>query len=54
MMTKLLTAIYESEGWEMDGMVMDGTLYLQEHVSAEKLEKKRNMDANHKLQTYYG
>jgi RAT1-interacting protein len=54
MMTKLLTTIYENEGWEMDGMVLDDTLYLQEHVSDDKLEKSRNMDPHHKRQTYFG
>jgi hypothetical protein len=54
MMTKLLTAIYESEGWEMDGMILDDTLYLQEYLSDDKLEKAHNMDPHHKLQTYFG
>ncbi|OCH88558.1 RAI1-domain-containing protein [Obba rivulosa] len=54
-MTKILTAPYEDrDGWEMNVMQVDGTLYLEEHVSDAKLIEKEDMKPHHRLQSYYG
>lgn len=40
---RILTAPYEervSDWWEMNVMYIDGTLYLEEHLSADRLLKK--------------
>ncbi|THH03676.1 hypothetical protein EW146_g10366 [Bondarzewia mesenterica] len=39
-MTKILTAPYEErDGWELNVMLVDGTLYLEEHSSNAQLER---------------
>ena len=38
---RILTAPYEErDSWEMNAMLVDGTLYLEEHVSDAKLLEK--------------
>ncbi|TFK40441.1 RAI1 like PD-XK nuclease-domain-containing protein [Crucibulum laeve] len=54
-MTRILTAPYEDrDGWEMNVMLVNGTLYFEEHLSDEKLKDKNNMAPRQRLQTYYG
>ncbi|CAA7269629.1 unnamed protein product [Cyclocybe aegerita] len=54
-MTKILTAPYENrEGWDLNVMYHNGTLYLEEHASEERLNEKNNMNARQRSQTYYG
>ncbi|ORY84632.1 RAI1 like PD-XK nuclease-domain-containing protein [Leucosporidium creatinivorum] len=70
MMTKLLLAVYEventalsqlgggggrgGEGWEMNGMVLDGALYLEDSSPPSKLASKAASESSNKLQSYYG
>jgi hypothetical protein len=36
-----MTAPYEErDGWEMNVMVVDGTMYLEEHLTDDKLKEK--------------
>jgi RAT1-interacting protein len=38
---RILTAPYEDrEGWEMNVMQVNGTMYLEDHTSEEKLKEK--------------
>ncbi|GJE89921.1 RAI1 domain-containing protein [Phanerochaete sordida] len=54
-MTKILTAPYEDrDGWELNVMLVDGTLYLEEHTSNEKLVEKEYMEPRHRLFSYFG
>ncbi|KAH7920240.1 RAI1-domain-containing protein [Leucogyrophana mollusca] len=54
-MTKILTAPYEErDGWEMNVMALDGTLYFEEHLSEARLKEKNDMEPRHRLQSYYG
>ncbi|KDR76133.1 hypothetical protein GALMADRAFT_462464 [Galerina marginata CBS 339.88] len=54
-MTKILTAPYENrDGWELNVMSLNGTLYLEEHLTEDRLSEKNNMDARQRSQTYYG
>ncbi|KAI0303650.1 RAI1 like PD-XK nuclease-domain-containing protein [Multifurca ochricompacta] len=54
-MTKILTAPYEDrDGWELNVMVENGTLYLEEFISDARLEEKDNMTPRQRIQTYYG
>ncbi|PPR03902.1 hypothetical protein CVT24_008094 [Panaeolus cyanescens] len=51
----ILTAPYENrDSWELNVMHVNGTLYLEEHVSDERLAEKSNMAPRQRLQTYYG
>ncbi|KAF8582448.1 RAI1-domain-containing protein [Ramaria rubella] len=53
--TKILTAPYEDcDGWDLNVMCVDETLYLEEHLSEEKLREKSNLTGKHRLMTYYG
>ncbi|KAF5326772.1 hypothetical protein D9619_004479 [Psilocybe cf. subviscida] len=53
--TKILTAPYEErDGWELNAMLVNGTLYLEEHLTEAKLKDKNNMDARNHKQSYYG
>jgi len=55
MLTRLCTCAYEeSEGWEMDGQLINGTLYLEDHLTAASLADKANMKPDHRLQSYFG
>ncbi|KIM39898.1 hypothetical protein M413DRAFT_446817 [Hebeloma cylindrosporum] len=54
-MTKILTAPYENrDGWELNVMLLNGTLYLEEHLTEDRLKEKNNMDGRQRSQTYYG
>ncbi|KAL6301977.1 RAI1-domain-containing protein [Sparassis latifolia] len=54
-MTKILTAPYEQrDGWEMNVMEVNGTLYLEEHLSDARLAEKNDIVPHHRLQSYYG
>ncbi|KAF9643763.1 RAI1-domain-containing protein [Thelephora ganbajun] len=54
-MTRILTAPYEErEGWQLNVMCVNGTVYLEEHISDAKLLEKENLTPHHRLQTYYG
>ncbi|KAF8522382.1 RAI1 like PD-XK nuclease-domain-containing protein [Gautieria morchelliformis] len=53
--TKILTSPYEDrDGYDINVMCVDGTLYLEEHLSDEKLREKSNLTGKHRLMTYYG
>ncbi|KJA19867.1 hypothetical protein HYPSUDRAFT_104734, partial [Hypholoma sublateritium FD-334 SS-4] len=53
--TKILTAPYENrDGWEMNVMYVDGTLYFEEHLTDAKLKEKNDMPPRQRTQTYYG
>ncbi|KAJ7592915.1 RAI1 like PD-XK nuclease-domain-containing protein [Mycena floridula] len=54
-MTRILTAPYEDrDGWELNVMFINGTMYFEEHLSEEKLQDKNNVEPRHRLQMYYG
>ncbi|KAF9446833.1 RAI1-domain-containing protein [Macrolepiota fuliginosa MF-IS2] len=54
-MTKILTAPYEErDGWELNVMNVNGTLYFEEYVSDTRVQEKQSMNAKQSLQTYYG
>ncbi|KAG6821330.1 hypothetical protein H0H93_000191 [Arthromyces matolae] len=40
--------------FEINIMVLNGTLYFEEHLSEERLKQKNNMEPRHRIQTYYG
>ncbi|KAG6894849.1 hypothetical protein C0992_004324 [Termitomyces sp. T32_za158] len=53
--TRILTSPYEErEELELNLMSVNGTLYLEEHLSDERLREKNNMEPKHRIQTYYG
>ncbi|KIP04285.1 hypothetical protein PHLGIDRAFT_109789 [Phlebiopsis gigantea 11061_1 CR5-6] len=53
--TKILTAPYEDhDGWALNVMLVDGTLYFEEHLTETKLQEKEDMTPHHRLQSYYG
>lgn len=59
MLTKIMTSIYEShEGWEMNAMMLNGTLYLEEHkphmTNLTQQQKSKPEDPKQKLMTYFG
>ena len=42
---RIVTAPYEErEGWELEAMVRDGTVYLQEHLTDQALDAKYVFD----------
>ncbi|KAH8118243.1 RAI1-domain-containing protein [Phellopilus nigrolimitatus] len=54
-MTKILTAPYEErDGWLLNVMCVNGTLYFEEHLSSQKLKEKENMTDRNRLQSYFG
>ncbi|KIL67686.1 hypothetical protein M378DRAFT_9430 [Amanita muscaria Koide BX008] len=54
-MTKILTAPYEArDGWELNVMFVNGTMYFEEHLSDEQLRAKNNMTHRQSLMCYYG
>lgn len=54
-MTKILAAPYEErDGWDLNVMLVKGTLYFEEHLSDAKLEEKNAMTPRQRLQSYYG
>ncbi|KAF8520006.1 RAI1-domain-containing protein [Hysterangium stoloniferum] len=53
--TKILTAPYEDrDGWDLNVMVVGGTIYLEEHSTDDKLFEKTNISGKQRLMTYYG
>ncbi|KAH9921552.1 RAI1-domain-containing protein [Epithele typhae] len=54
-MTKILTAPYEErDKCELNAMLVNGTLYLEEHTTDAKLIDKENLAPRQRQQTYYG
>jgi len=54
-MTKILTAPYEArDGWELNVMFVNGTMYFEEHLSEAQLRAKNNMTHRQSLMCYYG
>ncbi|KAI0773674.1 RAI1-domain-containing protein [Fomes fomentarius] len=54
-MTKILTAPYEErDGYELNAMYVNGTLYLEEHMTDAKLVDKEKLAPRQRQQTYYG
>ncbi|KAJ8522655.1 hypothetical protein ONZ45_g789 [Pleurotus djamor] len=56
-MTKLriLTAPYEErDGWDLNVMLINGTMYFEEHLSEEKIKSKNDVEPRHRMQMYYG
>lgn len=54
-MTKILTAPYEDrDGWELNMMHKNGTLYFEEFISDSRLKEKDDMKPHQRVQTYYG
>ncbi|KAF9466626.1 RAI1 like PD-XK nuclease-domain-containing protein [Collybia nuda] len=54
-MTKILTSPYEQrEGWELNVMRANETMYFEEHLSEARLKEKEAMEPRHRLQSYYG
>ncbi|KAI6025077.1 RAI1-domain-containing protein [Pisolithus microcarpus] len=54
-MTKILAAPYEeTDGWELNVMLINGTFYFEEHSSDAKLQEKNAMTPRNRLLTYYG
>ncbi|KAF9041854.1 RAI1 like PD-XK nuclease-domain-containing protein [Rhodocollybia butyracea] len=55
--TRILTAPYEDnprETWDMNVMLVNGTLYLEEHRSEEMIIEKNNIKPHHRKMMYYG
>ncbi|KAK1222891.1 decapping endonuclease targeting mRNA [Marasmius sp. AFHP31] len=53
--TKTLTAPYEErDGWSLNCMVVDGTLYLEEHLTEEKIADKNDVPDKQRRNMYYG
>ncbi|KAG8908487.1 decapping endonuclease targeting mRNA [Tulasnella sp. 403] len=42
------------EGWELNVMLVDGKMFLEEHVSESKLNEKEALSGDQRLFTYYG
>ncbi|KAF7424472.1 decapping endonuclease targeting mRNA [Pleurotus ostreatus] len=54
-MTKILTAPYEErDGWELNVMLVNGTMYFEEYLAEEKLQSKNDIEPRHRIQMYYG
>ncbi|KAI0366228.1 RAI1-domain-containing protein [Pilatotrama ljubarskyi] len=54
-MTKILTAPYEDrDRSEFNAMYVNGTLYVEEHLSDARLVEKEHLAPKQRLQTYYG
>jgi len=50
-----LTAPYEDrDGWELNVMIKNGTLYFEEFTSDARLKEKDDMTPHQRVQTYYG
>ncbi|KAJ3714085.1 RAI1-domain-containing protein [Lentinula raphanica] len=53
--TRILTAPYEDrEGWCMNVMLINGTLYLEEHRTESQLVEKNDIKPHHRKMMYYG
>ncbi|KDQ53161.1 hypothetical protein JAAARDRAFT_137557 [Jaapia argillacea MUCL 33604] len=54
-MTKILIAPYEDrEGWDLNVMCINGTMFFEEHLWDERLKEKNDMAPRQRTQTYYG
>ncbi|KAH9815412.1 RAI1 like PD-XK nuclease-domain-containing protein [Melampsora americana] len=58
MLTKICSAVYEGSsshdaGWEMNAMMVNGTIYIEEHVSPESIAAKAKESEN-LIPTYFG
>ncbi|KAL0954403.1 hypothetical protein HGRIS_003387 [Hohenbuehelia grisea] len=54
-MTKILTAPYEVfDGWDLNVMFIDGTMYFEEHLTEQKLYARNNLEPRHERLTYFG
>lgn len=54
-MTKILISPYEErDGWEMNVMFVQGTMYFEEHFTDDRLREMQNMNPKQRRQTYYG
>ncbi|KAI9063505.1 RAI1-domain-containing protein [Trametes sanguinea] len=54
-MTKILTAPYEErDRCEFNVMYVNGTLYIEEHLSDARLAEKEDLPPKQRVQTYYG
>ncbi|THU84181.1 RAI1-domain-containing protein [Dendrothele bispora CBS 962.96] len=54
-MTRILTAPYEDrDGWDMNVMLVNGTMYLEEHLTEAKIAEKNNLEPRHRKMMYYG
>ncbi|KAH8980866.1 RAI1-domain-containing protein [Lactarius akahatsu] len=54
-MTKILTAPYEDrDGWELNIMHKNGTLYFEEFISDSRLKEKDDTAPHQRVQMYYG
>ncbi|KAF7977074.1 hypothetical protein HWV62_4872 [Athelia sp. TMB] len=56
-MTKIMTAPYDTrtnDGFALNVMRRGGTLFLEEHLTGERLKEKGNMEESHRKQSYYG
>lgn len=52
---RILAAPYEErEGWDLNVMFMNGTLYLEEHLTEARLKEKNDMEPRQKRQSYFG
>ncbi|KAF5391641.1 hypothetical protein D9757_002519 [Collybiopsis confluens] len=53
--TRILIAPYEErEDFQMNVMLVNGTLYLEEHRTEAQLEEKNNVKPHHRKMMYYG
>ena len=51
--TKILSSVYEeSEGWEMNAMMLNGCLYLEEYKNPNR--RRKPPDSAQQMMTYYG
>ncbi|KAJ6507959.1 RAI1-domain-containing protein [Mycena vitilis] len=54
-LTRILTAPYEErDGWALNVMCVDGTLYFEEHLDDARLREKNDIAPRHRMQTYFG
>ncbi|KAF8627064.1 hypothetical protein AX17_006403 [Amanita inopinata Kibby_2008] len=49
-----MIAPYDRDGWHLNVMYIDGTLYFEEHLTDAQIRYKNDMTPRHKLQSYYG
>ncbi|CAO3563643.1 unnamed protein product [Mortierella alpina] len=54
-LTKIMCTPYSrNEPWELGATLYKGTIYIEEHVSAEKRENATGTNERHKLMSYWG
>ncbi|KAG0375606.1 Dom-3 Z [Mortierella sp. AD032] len=55
LLTKIMCTPYaRNEPWEMGATLYNGSIYIEEHVSAEKRENAAGHNDRHKLMSYWG